>query len=215
MPKPKVRDTVQAALMAAGEPLSVDDLLKLFRRSERPERKKVAMILEELAKECDGRSFSLVRVAGGWRYQIDQDYAGTIGRLWEQRPPRYSQALLETLALIAYRQPITRGEIERVRGVAPSTSIMQTLTERNWVRTVGYKQTPGRPALYGTTREFLDYFGLRNLKELPPLPEARGAAEVDPQLPIQGMAESEPSAAADAGETPAGDAPPEADADAP
>ena len=189
-----IRDTVQAALMAADDPLSVDALLKLFGAHDRPSRKEVSDTIEELVKECEGRSFSLVRVASGWRYQINQDYAAVIGRLWEQRPPRYSQALLETLALIAYRQPITRGEIEQVRGVAPSTNIMQTLTERNWVRVVGYKQVLGRPALYGTTREFLDYFGLKALKELPPLPDPRTGEEVDPQLKITGMSQPKPEA---------------------
>lgn len=203
MPEAVVRDTVQAALMAADEPLSVDALLKLFGKGDRPSRKEVSEVVEELGKECGERSFSLVRVAGGWRYQIDQDYAAVIGRLWEQRPPRYSQALLETLALIAYRQPTTRGEIEQVRGVAPSTGIMQTLTERNWVRVVGYKQVPGRPALYGTTREFLDYFGLRSLKELPPLPEPRSQEEVDPQLKIQGISEPERAAGSMAEPAPA------------
>lgn len=191
MPENTIRDAVQAALMAADGPLSVDALLKLFGARDRPSRKEVSEILAGLAEECEGRSFSLARVASGWRYQINQDYAAVIGRLWEQRPPRYSQALLETLALIVYRQPITRGEIEQVRGVAPSTSIMQTLTERNWVRVLGYKQVPGRPALYGTTKEFLDYFGLKSLQELPPLPEPRAQEEVDPQLKIQGMSEPE------------------------
>lgn len=213
MPENAIRDTVQAALMAAEDPLSVDALLKLFGASDRPSRKEVSEILAGLEEECEGRSFSLVRVASGWRYQIDQDYAAVIGRLWEQRPPRYSQALLETLALIVYRQPITRGEIEQVRGVAPSTSIMQTLTERNWVRVLGYKQVPGRPALYGTTKEFLDYFGLKNLKELPPLPEPRAQEEVDPQLKIQGMSEpeslAEPAPDAEVSEPPEEEMPPD------
>ncbi len=214
MPESTIRDTIQAALMAADDPLSVDALLKLFDNRDRPSRKEVSEALEKLEQECEGRSFSLVRVASGWRYQINQDYAAVIGRLWEQRPPRYSQALLETLALIVYRQPITRGEIEQVRGVAPSTSIMQTLTERNWVRVVGYKQVPGRPALYGSTREFLDYFGLKNLKELPPLPEPRAQEEVDPQLKIQGMPQPESDAesvAADStvSESPEEDLPPD------
>lgn len=213
MPENAIRDTVQAALMAAEDPLSVDALLKLFGASDRPSRKEVSEILAGLEEECEGRSFSLVRVASGWRYQIDQDYAAVIGRLWEQRPPRYSQALLETLALIVYRQPITRGEIEQVRGVAPSTSIMQTLTERNWVRVLGYKQVPGRPALYGTTKEFLDYFGLKNLKELPPLPEPRAQEEVDPQLKIQGMSEpgslAEPATDGKVSEPPEEEMPPD------
>jgi len=213
MPENSIRDTVQAALMAADDPLSVDALLKLFGTQDRPSRKEVSEILAGLEEECEGRSFSLVRVASGWRYQINQDYAAVIGRLWEQRPPRYSQALLETLALIVYRQPITRGEIEQVRGVAPSTSIMQTLTERNWVRVLGYKQVPGRPALYGTTKEFLDYFGLKDLKELPPLPEPRAQEEVDPQLKIQGMSEpealAEPTADAEIPESPEEEMPPD------
>ena len=209
MPESTIRDTVQAALMAADDPLSVDTLLKLFDSRDRPSRREVLEVLEELSQECEGRSFSLVRVASGWRYQIDQDYAAVIGRLWEQRPPRYSQALLETLALIVYRQPITRGEIEQVRGVAPSTSIMQTLTERNWVRVVGYKQVPGRPALYGTTREFLDYFGLKNVKELPPLPEPRAQEEVDPQLKIQSMPQPESDAESVTADTLVSDSPEE------
>ena len=172
MPDAALRNAVQAALFAADAPLSLDDLGRLFGARDRPPRQQLAEAVEELAAECAGRGYSLARVASGWRYQIDQDYAGVIGRLWAQRPPRYSQALLETLALIAYRQPITRGEVAYVRGVEPSTGVMQTLTERGWVRVVGHKQTPGRPALYGTTREFLDYFGLKSLRQLPPLPEA-------------------------------------------
>lgn len=196
MPEATLRNAVQAALFAADAPLSLDDLGRLFGARDRPPRPQLAAAVEELAAECAGRGYSLVRVASGWRYQIDQDYAGVIGRLWAQRPPRYSQALLETLALIAYRQPITRGEIAYVRGVEPSTSVMQTLTERGWVRAVGHKQTPGRPALYGTTREFLDYFGLKSLKQLPPLPEAPDPATV--------AALSEPEAAAAvSGEAPA------------
>lgn len=201
MPEAALRNAVQAALFAADAPLSLDDLGRLFGARDRPPRAQLAAAIEELAAECAGRGYSLVRVASGWRYQIDQDYAGVIGRLWAQRPPRYSQALLETLALIAYRQPITRGEIAYVRGVEPSTSVMQTLTERGWVRAVGHKQTPGRPALYGTTREFLDYFGLKSLKQLPPLPEAPDPATVA-ALPAQ-------EAAAASGEAPAETAPAE------
>ncbi len=183
-----IKGAVQAALLVADAPLSLDDLRKLFSASEGPDTEELKAALAELESECASCSFSLVRVASGWRYQVDAGYAQIIGRLWERRPPRYSAALLETLALIAYRQPITRGEIERVRGVASSTQIMQTLTERNWVRIAGYKQTPGRPALYATTKDFLDYFGLKNLKELPALPELPSPEEADPQLPMPGMA---------------------------
>jgi len=182
MPEATVKGAVQAALMVAETSLSVEDLCKLFPKSQRPDAEEVRAVLAELEQECESRSYSLVQVARGWRYQIDAEYAETIGRLWERRPPRYSAALLETLALIAYRQPITRGEIEKVRGVASSTQIMQTLTERNWVRVVGYKQSPGRPALYATTRDFLDYFGLKTLKELPELPDM--PEQTDPQLSI-------------------------------
>ena len=217
MPDAALRNAVQAALFAADAPLSLDDLGRLFGARDRPPRPQLAEAVEELAAECAGRGYSLVRVASGWRYQIDQDYAGVIGRLWAQRPPRYSQALLETLALIAYRQPITRGEIAYVRGVEPSTGVMQTLVERGWARVVGHKQTPGRPALYGTTREFLDYFGLKSLRQLPPLPEAPDPATAA-ALPEAAAAPEEEAAAAlpsvaDEGEETAAPAP-EEDAEA-
>ena len=203
MPDAALRNAVQAALFAAEAPLSLDDLGRLFGARDRPPRQQLAEAVEELAAECAGRGYSLARVASGWRYQIDQEYAGVIGRLWAQRPPRYSQALLETLALIAYRQPITRGEIAYVRGVEPSTGVMQTLTERGWVRAVGHKQTPGRPALYGTTREFLDYFGLKSLKQLPPLPEAPDPATAAALRPGEGVAAAALPPVAAAGEAPA------------
>ena len=209
MPDAALRNAVQAALFAADAPLSLDDLGRLFGARDRPPRQQLAEAVEELAAECAGRGYSLARVASGWRYQIDQEYAGVIGRLWAQRPPRYSQALLETLALIAYRQPITRGEIAYVRGVEPSTGVMQTLTERGWVRAVGHKQTPGRPALYGTTREFLDYFGLKSLRQLPPLPEAPDPATAAALQAGEGAAAAgdAPPPAAEAGEAPAEAAP--------
>ena len=212
MSESALRNTIQAALMAAGDPLSVDALQKIFGDQDPPSREEVTDALTALAAECADRSFSLVHVASDWRYQIDQDYAAVIGRLWEQRPPRYSQALLETLALIAYRQPITRGEIEKVRGVPPSTGTMQTLTDRNWVRVVGYKQVPGRPALYGTTKEFLDYFGLKTLKDLPPLPEPRSREETDPQMQITGVDDKAEEAPETVAEEPPQD-PPADDAD--
>lgn len=216
MPDAALRNAVQAALFAADAPLSLDDLGRLFGARDRPSRQQLAEAVEELAAECAGRGYSLARVASGWRYQIDQEYAGVIGRLWAQRPPRYSQALLETLALIAYRQPITRGEIAYVRGVEPSTGVMQTLTERGWARVVGHKQTPGRPALYGTTREFLDYFGLKSLRQLPPLPEAPDPATAAALQAGEGAAApgDVPPAVAEAREAPAEPAP-EAGAPAP
>lgn len=179
-----VRNAIRVALLASGEPLSVDDLRKLFARSDTPKRGEVKEALAELVTETEGNGVSLVEVASGWQYQVDGKYAETIGRLWDHKPPRYGPALLETLALIAYRQPITRGEMEQMRGVEPSSKIMQTLIERGWIRIAGHRQTPGRPALYVTTQEFLDYFRLKSLKDLPPLPKAPDPAEIEPPLPL-------------------------------
>ncbi|MCB1685831.1 MAG: SMC-Scp complex subunit ScpB, partial [Pseudomonadales bacterium] len=134
-------------------------------------------VLRILETECEGRGYELIRVASGFRYQVRQDLSEWISRLWEEKPPRYSRALLETLSLIAYRQPVTRGDIEQVRGVSVSQSIMRTLLERNWIRVVGERDVPGKPAMYGTTREFLDYFNLKSLDQLPPLAEIRALIE--------------------------------------
>ena len=170
----KLKQIVAGALMAADEPLSVDRLFKLFRRGELDPaegRQRIREALRELDEESAGRGYELKRVASGFRFQVRGELSEWIGRLWEEKPPRYSRALLETLALIAYKQPTTRGEIERVRGVALSQNILRTLLERGWVRVVGQRETPGRPNLYGTTRAFLDYFNLTRLEELPPLAE--------------------------------------------
>ncbi len=182
MDREQLKRIVEAALLAADRPLSLDRLLGLFPEPERPSRELLRALLAELAEACAGRGVELKEVASGWRYQVRRELAPWVGRLFEERPPRYSRALLETLALIAYRQPITRAEIEEVRGVAVSSHIIRTLLEREWIRVVGHKEVPGRPALYGTTRQFLDHFGLRSLGELPPLaelvdppPEAAGA----------------------------------------
>lgn len=194
MPEEAVRNTVRVALLAGGEPLSIDDLRNLFGKQDMPTREEIREVLTELAGDCAGQGVSLVEVASGWQYQVDARYAEVIGRLWHQKPPRYGPALLETLALIAYRQPITRGEMEQMRGVEPSSKIMQTLTERGWIRIAGHKQTPGRPALYVTTREFLDYFRLKSLKDLPPLPKPPDPVEVEPPLPLGLEATGEPPA---------------------
>ena len=169
-----IRKVLEAALLAADSPLSESRLTALFLEGELPEDDPKATIratLEAIRAENPERGFELVQVASGWRFQIPQTLAPWVGRLWQEPPPRYSRALLETLALIAYRQPATRGDIESVRGVAVSASIMRTLLERGWIRAVGQRDTPGRPTLYGTTRTFLDYFNLRHLDELPPLTE--------------------------------------------
>lgn len=164
---------IEGALMAAGEPLSVQRIAQLFEEHERPGNDDIRSALAEVAERCEGHGFELVEVASGWRFQVRQNLAGWVSRLWQERPARYSRALLETLSLIAYRQPITRGEIEEIRGVAVSSNIIKTLQEREWVRIVGHRDVPGRPAMYATTRQFLDYFNLKSLEELPPLAEIR------------------------------------------
>jgi segregation and condensation protein B len=173
---PALRQVVEGALLASGEPLSVERIQGLYEDLERPSREQVLDALQELRQGFEGHGVELVEVAGGWRVQVRASVAPWVGRLWQEKPSRYSRALLETLALIAYRQPITRGEIEQIRGVAVSTPIIKTLTEREWVRVVGHRDVPGRPALFATTRRFLDYFGLRSLNELPPLAEIRDAS---------------------------------------
>jgi segregation and condensation protein B len=176
----KLKQIVEAALFAAEEPLGIDRLVRLFAQGELDSeagRAQLRTVLDELALDAAGRGYELARVASGWRYQVRQELSPWISRLWEEKPPRYSRALLETLALIAYRQPVTRGDIEDLRGVAISQNIMRTLIERNWIRIVGEREVPGRPSLYGTTREFLDYFNLKSLDQLPPLPEIRALIE--------------------------------------
>jgi segregation and condensation protein B len=164
---------IEALLLATDQPLSVERMLALFDESERPSKTQLKQALDGLKASLEGRAIELREVGNGWRLQTRQDYAGWVSKLWEERPPRYSRALLETLALICYRQPISRAEIEEVRGVSLSQSILKTLLERNWIRVVGHREVPGRPELLGTTKEFLDDFNLRSLEELPSLPEVR------------------------------------------
>jgi segregation and condensation protein B len=179
---------LEAVLLAAGRPVSVDQMLELFEESQRPSVEEVNAALEELAGRCAGRACELREVASGWRMQVRAQYADVVSRLWQERPSRYSRALLETLALIAYRQPITRSEIEDIRGVTVSSTIMRTLHERNWIRVVGHREVPGRPELLGTTREFLDYFGLKSLDDLPTLAELRDLDDIKVQLEFPGGA---------------------------
>ena len=177
---------LEAVLLAAGRPVSVDQMLELFEESQRPSAEEVNAALEELAGRCADRACELREVASGWRMQVRAQYADVVSRLWQERPSRYSRALLETLALIAYRQPITRSEIEDIRGVTVSSTIMRTLHERNWIRVVGHREVPGRPELLGTTREFLDYFGLKSLDDLPTLAELRDLDDIKVQLEFPG-----------------------------
>jgi segregation and condensation protein B len=179
---------LEAVLLAAGRPVSVEQMLELFEETQRPSAEEVHAALAELAERCADRACELREVASGWRLQVRPQFADVVSRLWQERPSRYSRALLETLALIAYRQPITRGEIEDIRGVTVSTTIMRTLHERNWVRVVGHREVPGRPELLGTTREFLDYFGLKSLDDLPTLAELRDLDDIKVQLEFPGGA---------------------------
>lgn len=175
---------VEAALLAAGNPLTAAQLLALFGENEATSHDDIARAIESLQADCEPRGIELIEVASGFRYQVRQEVHAWVARLWTERPSRYSRALLETLALIAYRQPITRGEIEQIRGVAVSTHIIKTLEEREWIRVVGHRDVPGRPTLFGTTRGFLDYFNLKSLDELPSLGEIRDIDDLDPQLAL-------------------------------
>ncbi|MBB5940617.1 SMC-Scp complex subunit ScpB [Xanthomonas sp. 3307] len=175
---------VEAALLAANQPLPLAQLHGLFPEEEPAPPGSIERALELLREACEGRGVELVEVASGFRYQVRSDVHAWVARLWTERKTRYTRATLETLALIAYRQPITRGEIEQVRGVAVSSNIIQALEEREWIRVVGHRDVPGKPALFGTTKTFLDYFGLKRLDELPPLSELKDIGELEPQLPL-------------------------------
>ena len=179
----QIAQVIEAALLAAESPLTVDNLFRLFTVGELDEdegRKQVRSAIESLQADCAQRGVVLQKVASGYRYQTRQELSGWVSRLWEEKPPRYTRALLETLALIAYKQPVTRGDIEQVRGVSVSQNIMRTLLERDWIRVVGQREAPGRPSMYGTTKAFLDYFDLAKLEDLPPLKEIK--AMIEPAL---------------------------------
>ena len=174
---------LEASLLVAGKPLSLNQIEALFEHeSDKPDRDKLRNALDLLGESLTTRGIELVEVASGFRLQARQDYAPWVANLMQERAPRYSRALLETLVLIAYRQPITRGEVEDVRGVAVSTNIIRTLLEREWIRVLGHKDVPGRPAIYGTTKQFLDYFNLKRIDELPTLSEIKDLDQIDPDL---------------------------------
>jgi segregation and condensation protein B len=178
--------TIEATLLAAGRPVTLQQLLDLFEERERPTKEQLQAALDQLAIDYAERGIELAEVASGWRIQVRQRCMDVVSRLWQERPSKYSRALLETLALVAYRQPITRSEIEEIRGVSISSTIMRTLQERNWIRVVGHREVPGRPELLGTTREFLDYFGLKSLDQLPTLAELRDVETIGVQLELPG-----------------------------
>ncbi len=179
---PELKIVLEAVLLAAGEPLPLERLLATFPEAERPEAEAVRAALGELVDHYAGRGMELVEVASGFRLQVPKLFSPWVSRLWEERAASYSRALLETLALVAYRQPITRGEIEDVRGVSVSSSIMKTLQERGWIKVIGHREVPGRPALFATTRAFLDYFNLKSLSELPPLAAPRDLDAIGAEL---------------------------------
>lgn len=187
----RIQAIVEAALLAAGKPLSLEQLRELFDEEGRPARQVMEHVMVQLEAACEGRGFELKKVASGYRLQVREEYAPWVSRLFEEKPQRYSRALLETLALIAYRQPITRGEIEDIRGVTVSSNIVRTLLEREWVRVVGHRDVPGRPAMYATTRQFLDYFNLTSLDQLPPLADIRDLEEIGREVEKTMQAEIE------------------------
>jgi len=180
---------LEAIILAAGRPISEEEMLKLFVDFQKPTKKELRVALKELQDSCEPRGITLVEIASGYQFHVKLEWAPVVARLWEEKAPKYSRALFETLALIAYRQPITRGEIEEIRGVSLSLSIFKTLLEeREWIRVVGHKEVPGRPALYATTKNFLDYFGLKSLEELPSLPEIMNLDSVElPEAALEAL----------------------------
>jgi segregation and condensation protein B len=179
-----IKNIVEASILAASKPLSVDQLLTLFGDGEKPEKAKIRKALGMLKEDYSERGAELVEVASGFRMQVNTKYTEWVSRLWQERPPKYSRALLETLAIIAYRQPATRGDVEQIRGVAVSTNIIRTLEERGWIRVLGHRDVPGRPAMFGTSKEFLDYFGLKKLDELPSLAEIRDLDSMNVEMDL-------------------------------
>ncbi len=185
-----IKNVIEAALLAAARPVSVAELAQIFEEASRPTTKELRAALEQLATDYEGRGVEVRETANGFRFQVRSEFSLEVSRLWPDRPRKYSRALLETLALIAYRQPITRAEIENVRGVAVNPEIVKTLMERNWVRVVGHRDVPGHPELLGTTSEFLDYFSLKSIEDLPPLAELKSLTDLNLQLPLPGTTEN-------------------------
>ena len=185
----ELKNIIEAAILVADDPLSINQIVSLFPGNAKPDKKEIQEAIDLLTNECENRGIELKKVGNGFRFQSKEQYAPWLRKLYEQKPPRYSRAVLETLSIIAYNQPVTRGDVEDVRGVSVSTDIMRTLLSRGWVKEVGFKAVPGRPALYATTKEFLDYFNLKTLRELPTLQERRELEEIAKdnqiQLPIE------------------------------
>ena len=187
----RLKPVIEAILASSDKPLSVNSLFDLFAGDlEQPGKDEIRQAIHELTEQYKNGGMEIKQVASGFRLQVKPAYETWVARLWEQKPPRYSRALMETLALIAYRQPITRGEIEDIRGVSVSSNIIRTLQEREWVRPLGHKDVPGKPTLYGTSREFLDYFNLKSLNELPTLAEIRDLDQYHPELAFSEKSEA-------------------------
>jgi segregation and condensation protein B len=185
MDSDQLRKIIEGALLAAGRSLDIAQIEALFDTFQIPPRDQITAALEEIDADCAGRGFELKQTGSGYRFQVRQELSEWVNRLWDEKPKKYSRALLETLALIAYRQPITRGDIEEIRGVSVSSEIIKTLLEREWVRVIGHRDVPGRPALYATTRQFLDHFSLKNLEELPTLNDIKDIEEINPELALE------------------------------
>ena len=180
----KVKMIIEGLLLAASRPLNLSEIAQVFDEDERPDKKELKKIIEVIEADCSDRGFELQEVASGYRFQVKQELSFWVGKLWDERPPRYTRALLEILALIAYKQPITRGDIEEIRGVSVSPNIIRTLIDREWVRVVGHRDVPGRPAMFATTKIFLDYFNLKSLQDLPPLSEIKELDNSDSELSL-------------------------------
>ena len=181
----KLIQIIEAALLSASRPLSIQEIQRLFPTDQTPSKEDIKETLNEIEDLCAKRGVELKRVSSGYRMQVKQSLSTYIAKLWEEKPQRYSKATLETLALIAYRQPITRGEIEQIRGVSVGTQLIRGILERGWIKIVGQRDVPGRPSLYATTKEFLDYFGLQHLRELPGLPDLPDVDSLDMELPLE------------------------------
>ena len=181
----KISQVIEAVLLSASRPIDVQEIERVFPEDEKPTREEIRQALQEIEEQCKDRGVELKKVSSGYRLQVRQSLSSYVAKLWEERPQRFSKATLETLALIAYRQPITRGEIEEIRGVTIGTQLMRGLMERGWVKIVGQRDVPGRPSLYSTTKEFLDYFGLQHLRELPELPDLPDLQSLDMELPLE------------------------------
>lgn len=180
----KLKEILEALLLSASRPISIDDMMKVF-EDPKPSKDEIRNALSFIDEDCSSRGIELKKIASGYRLQVKQSLSEYVAKLWEEKPPKFSKATMETLALIAYKQPITRGEIEEIRGVTVGTQLMRGLMERGWVKIVGQRDVPGRPSLYSTTKEFLDYFGLQHLRELPELPALPELKSIELELPIE------------------------------